>query len=259
MARSGNTIAWTLASPALCVLLLAGIIAEGRTRIQPGDAEPFHARVKVAIENIPTMIGGGLWGSVKRDVPQAATKLLRPNAIFCYEYNESTTGDQYRPLRSAILLVVQCKDARDLQGHYPKNCYPAMGQTLKSSTLRTWTVAGLDIPGTEYLFDAGHGTTKGQDLRRVYNFFVIPVIPHLAAQSVRGICPDIDAVYKSGEDYQRRYYGAAEFQLVLSDELSQESRDDVFAQIMTPVVPVIRALINDHQNPTPNPMGGTKP
>jgi len=42
---------------------------------------------------------------------------------------------------------------------------------------------------------------------------------------------------------------------VISDELSQESRDEVFTQIMTPMVPVIRALINDHQNPS----GGTKP
>ncbi len=51
----------------------------------------------------------------------------------------------------------------------------------------------------------------------MYNFFVMPLVPGVTVshKELDGvICPDITSVYTSGEDYQRRYYGAAEFQLV---------------------------------------------
>jgi hypothetical protein len=273
MARRARNILLSLASPALCVLLLLGMIAEARTRIQPADAEPYHARVRDAVDAVPVtlQIGGG-WVSTDTPVPTEATKLLRPNNILSREYSEQSTNGEPRPLRKADLLIVACRDARDLQGHYPKNCYVANGQTLVSAARRTWTVEKrdsdgnlkkdangdieyLNIDGTEYLFDASHSSQNGRDLRRVYNFFVIPAIPHLPARAVRGICPDIDAVYKSGEDYQRRYYGASEFQVVISDDVSQEQRDDAFRQIITECTPAIETMLNENadKNPTRGP------
>jgi hypothetical protein len=229
----------TTAPPLICLALLTALAAEAHTRIQPTDAEPFHARARAAIDNIPPVMENGAWVSQDQPVPPSATALLRPNAILSREYVKRDSDGR---LISAGVLIVQCKDARDMQGHYPPRCYPANGATLVEQTPRTWTIGGLTIPGMEYLFTQ---LTQGRNEElRVYNFFVIPEIPGLPARAVRGICPDIQAVYQSGEDYQRRYYGSAQFQFVFSNDLSRAARDQIMKELLEPNVSVIRTLMN---------------
>jgi len=229
----------TLAPPVICLALLAGLVAEAHTRVQPGDAEPFHARAAAAINGIPAVMDNGNWVSQEEPEPPSATALLRPNAILSRRYLKRDTDGR---TLSVGVLIVQCKDARDMQGHYPPRCYPANGATLVEQLPRIWTIGGLKIPGMEYLFTQ---LTQGinQELR-VYNFFVIPEIPGLPARAVRGICPDIQAVYQSGEDYQRRYYGAAQFQFVFPNDLSQPVRDRIMTELLEQNVSVIRTLMN---------------
>jgi hypothetical protein len=227
-------------APALCLALLAALAAEAHTRVQPGDAEPFHARARAAIGSIPPEMDNGNWVSEDVPEPPSATALLRPNAILSRHYLKRLSDGR---TLSVGVLIVQCKDARDMQGHYPPRCYPANGATLVEQLPRTWLIGGVTISGMEYYFTQ---LTQGrnEDLR-VYNFFVIPRIPGLADHGVYGIYPDIEAVYKSGEDYQRRYYGAAQFQFVFPNELSQSVRDQIMTELLENNVSVIRALTNE--------------
>jgi len=56
-------------------------------------------------------------------------------------------------------------------------------------------------------------------------------------------------VYKSGEDYQRRYYGASEVQLVTDNsrggELTQQERDEVLDQLLGPNMKNLMPLLNN--------------
>jgi hypothetical protein len=53
-------------------------------------------------------------------------------------------------------------------------------------------------------------------------------------------------VEQAAEDYQQRFYGAAQFQVVFhaqaSAEPSREQRDEVFATLMAPNISLIQTL-----------------
>jgi hypothetical protein len=58
------------------------------------------------------------------------------------------------------------------------------------------------------------------------------------------ICPDISSVYTSGEDYQRRYYGAAEFQLVTGPQMKPQDRDEALIDLLSSDESLLRTLEN---------------
>jgi hypothetical protein len=227
--------------PLVSILMLAGMIAEARTRITPADAAPHQLRCKQAINGIPLTLvtPSAIWSGSDVEVPKAATQLLRPNEILSREYvkhGDGTTVD---------LLIVDCNDARDLEGHYPPRCYPAAGQKLLTTTPHDLRVGDLLIHGTEYTFAVPDGEIG--DEKTVFNFFVLPFVPGtmVSHKELNGaICPDIESVYTSGQDHQRTYYGAAEFQLILPQETGPAQRDEIYADLLTPMQDVIRTLMN---------------
>jgi Protein of unknown function (DUF3485) len=227
--------------PAVTVLMLIGMVGEAATRLSGADAQPHLARCRAALENFPMTItgpSGNTWSGTDEPVPDSAVALLQPNWIVSRDYVQQGEDD----LR-AFLLIVDCSDANDLQGHYPLNCYPAQGQTWLSTKPRVWHLPGLDIPGTEYEF----ANTRLEGTMVVYNFFVTPLVPGslVSHPELNGaICPDIKSVYTSGEDYQRRYFGAAEFQLVFQTQMTTEQRDQAFVDLLAPNLNVIRTLMN---------------
>jgi hypothetical protein len=229
-------LAFTITAPLLSVGLLVGIFAEQRTHLKPQDVEPYHARAKAAVDQVPYFIG--TWSGQDDEVPVAAQKLLRPNAILNRRFVDSTPGaDGRTTYRYASLLIVQCRDSRDMVGHYPPICYRAHGLSIdeKSCGPRDWTVNGKTIPGYEYHFTevlAGRSTRT-----TVYNFLIVPG---------RGIVRDMKGVEQAAEDYQQRYYGAAQFQVVFqsegSAERSREERDAIFATLMGPNIQLLETL-----------------
>jgi hypothetical protein len=223
-------LAFTLTAPLLSVGLLAGIFAEQQTHLKPQDVEPYHDRAKTAVEQVPYFIG--TWTGQDDEIPVAAQKLLRPNAILSRTFVDSSS--KYRP---ASLLIVQCRDSRDMVGHYPPICYRAHGLSIdeKSCGPRDWAVNGKTIPGYEYHFVevlAGRSTRT-----TVYNFLIVPG---------RGIVRDMKGVEQAAEDYQQRYYGAAQFQVVFRSEgaaeRSRDERDEIFATLMGPNIQLIETL-----------------
>jgi hypothetical protein len=240
MARTAQSLLWVMTPPLVSIILLCCISVEAQRRIKPESAEPFHAKARDEINSIAMDIRSGdtLWNGVDTDVPAAATQLLKPNVILSRRYIEQRPDGSEG--RFGDLLIVQCRDARDMQGHYPPICYPANGDTLVQSEQRDWQMpaspgdpnTGIVIMGMEYTFVRSFGVDTNR--RIVYNFFVIPNVPHT--------CRDIDAVYKVGEDYQRRYYGSAEFQLVMPAELTRAQRDEMLVQLLGPYQDVILSL-----------------
>jgi hypothetical protein len=213
-------------SPMLCVGLLAGLYSEKRGRVTAEDADPYHRTAKAAVEGLPYQLGG--WIGRDEEVPNAAVKLLRPNIIVARTYiNPSQPG------RRAGFLVVQCRDSRDMLGHYPPICYPAQGRTQTVTLPRDWKIGDLTVHGMEYEF----ATTGELQPHRmvVYNFMTVPGV---------GIVRDMQGVGEAAADYQRRYFGATQVQVTFAAELSQPERDEIFKTLLGPNVPMLKTLIS---------------
>lgn len=208
------------ASPLLCLGLLGGIVAEDSTHLQPGDVAEYHLRAKAAIEAWPKEIADGDWFTQEdRSLPQAAEKLLHPNVEIDRLYISRDLWINGQPA-AASLLVVQCKDTRDMAGHYPPICYPAAGEQDEGAEPFNLTASGVVITGMAY-----HFVERTVPVTRhcVYDFFIVPG---------KGFQSDMAQVRKAAADYQRRYYGAAQFQVVMSDDYSQEQRERIFKTII---------------------------
>ena len=110
-------------------LLFAAMAWESTTRPTPEDTEPFHARVRAAVEGLPTKIGD--WEG--RDIPTSkeVVRLLNPNVVYQKRFTHGRTGEVVH------VLLVHCRDARDIYGHYPPRCYPAQGHEQVSSKSTT--------------------------------------------------------------------------------------------------------------------------
>jgi len=225
-----------LGPPLLCVAMLGGITYEKSTHVKPPDLAGYHRRVKESIEKMEFTIGdkeNGIW--VGQDIPPtpAAVRLLRPNKILSRRYTDTLNQDRFSH-RVCDVLIVHCGDSRDMVGHYPENCYPNGGETMIDKRDRDWQIDGTTITGREYTFER---FSRGQAIHRiVYNFLVVPQV---------GIRRDIKDLNLAAEDYQRRYFGAAQFQFVFqADEgdLPREKRDQIFKTLMGSNMGVLTAL-----------------
>lgn len=110
----------------------------------------------------------GPWVGRDVPVPEAAVKLLRPNAL---------VGRQYRNLDSGIvmdLVLVHCGDARDMLGHYPPICYPNAGwqKTAPDHAAVELQLLGRSFAASHYTFS--RPSSSGAQRRiRLFNFFVL--------------------------------------------------------------------------------------
>jgi hypothetical protein len=231
-----------LASPLLCLCLLGGIALQQRTRLRPDDAvvTDYHARAKDAVNKMPWKVEalGTTWTAVEHKPETAAVRLLRPNEILSRRYVQNTTSG--RPM-VAELLIVQCRDSRDMTGHYPPICYSNIGHAMVYAEERGPIFVGNEaVPFTEYKFEKyTHGRAE---TIFVYNFFVVPG---------RGAVDDIKGVHEAAEDYERRFFGAAQFQVVMQEAVVPDARvrGEVFASLMRSHPELIATLKTDGMTP----------
>jgi hypothetical protein len=205
------------------VVLLAGVGAASLAKPDPADADPFHAQVRQAVDAAPLRFGE--WTGRDVPLPEAAIDLLRPNALLSRQFTSSQTGESFQ------WLVVQCRDARDLGGHYPPRCYPANGYSPVSDRPTRWQIAGLELPGTAYRFS--HGPVLDESYLDVLHFMV------LADGSV---VRDMDAVRHAGGDYVTRHYGAAQVQLVTDGTVPAERQRQMLADVVAAHQPIFEAM-----------------
>ena len=116
----------------MSVALLAGIVSEQRTHLTPQDVEPYHERAAAAIDGIPYVIG--TWTGAKEEVPLAAQKLLKPNAILSRSYQDNSDSDANRPERRKVSLDVNVGSFvidGELQQRLEIHCGSSCSQTAR--------------------------------------------------------------------------------------------------------------------------------
>src|SRR5436309_2882937 len=149
----------------LTVALLLGVGAETIKRPRAGDAERFHARVKEFESNLVLPDG---WSFSDLPIPPGALALLKPNAKICGQYQTPKGPFQF--------LLIQCRDARDMGGHYPPVCYPSSGWLCvgdPEGRRMTWTIGDKTILGMEYQFS--HLDEQGQTRTSIIeNLLILP-------------------------------------------------------------------------------------
>ncbi len=213
-----------LVAPALTVSCLALLHAQISKYASVDDKSAFHAAVAERVRMYPARIAD--WTGVETPLPAAAQQLLRPNVQFARRFTQESTG------RRVNVLLIHCRDARDMSGHYPPNCYPANGWTPEGNArVSTWTMWGREVPVAEYAFTRRE--IQG-DLRAVvYDFFILPT---------GAFVTEMNDVRRASGDYRMRPYGAAQFQVVFDASVPEDERRQVALRLLEPLGPAVDVL-----------------
>lgn len=200
--------------PFLCLLLLTGVGAEQQWfHVPAAEVEAYHRSVRDQAEQLSSRLDD--WVGVDVEVPVAAVTLLRPNAMVSRRYMNIRTG------RHAQLLLVQCRDARDMLGHYPPVCYVSQGWQLHRSASRDWRIDDVEVPGREYEFIKAGVGRSGRVI--IYHVLILPD---------GTLARDMAGVRASASHYTRRYLGAGQLQIMLDANVPVDERDEIFKQFL---------------------------
>ena len=202
------------AAPLATLLLLAGMTKMDKLRIDPHESDDYQARAAVAIARVPKVFGNSdrTWYQTGKDIllPDDAAQLLKPNGYLHRMYLNPSTGQRVEA------LLVQCRDTRDMQGHFPPICYRSSGCAIDGGLTQTWQAGALSLTGVEYVVTRPRG-----DQLIIRNFFVLP-----NGRIVR----DMDSVIAAAKDYRELVYGVAQIQLLFDASVGGAERDQIFAQ-----------------------------
>ena len=210
--------------PLITVLLLGGMAVHRMSYYaMAGDADPYHAHVREAIDRVPYKIGQ--WQGQDIEVPAAATALLRPNAILSRQYVHQETGQKMG------LLIVHCRDARDMLGHYPPVCYPSNGWTEDHAGSCQVEAGETTLTFAEYGFSR---LSTGRPIGvTIFNLIMLP--DGQLAQSM-------EAVQKRASDYRAHFFGAGQIQLRFAAGQPAHVYQAITEQFTLALAPVIQAI-----------------
>jgi len=208
----------------LACTLLGGVALDRQLlHVPSGNADAYHLRVRAAAEAMPVHFGD--W--VSQDVPvlPAAVAMLRPNVVMERRYRNISTGLQ------ADFLLVQCRDARDLIGHYPPICYKANGFQMLSCEPDPRKIQTLPLNGTTYEFSSSKLAVKGS--MKIFDLMILP-----NGQTA----PDMNGVYTIARDRRQRHFGAAQIQILTDSTMAEADRTKVIETLLGCAQPVIEAI-----------------
>jgi len=213
-------------APYACVALLGVLLATGGLNAPtPKGAEEYYARVRKVVDTIPYKIGPAVGTDV--EPTKAAIQLLSPNKLFQRRYIDPTT------MWGASLLIVHCRDLRDMTGHYPPVCYPAHGWTSASAERVPIKLDGEDAEAMAYRF------TRTEDLseRRmtVVDFFIIP-------EDGGTIFADMSAMDRAARRSAVGGLGVAQVQIVFDEDSSPQWRDAMTIETLQAIAPAMKAI-----------------
>jgi len=206
---------------ALAMLFAIGLL--NAMKPGPKDAEPYHVQIKRLAREVPYRIGS--WTGVDMELDWSAVRLLKPNAVVKRQYtHEADKGKQ------VWFALIQCKDARDMGGHYPPECYPANGWIISKAEKYRWQVGDLTIDGVVYRVNRHGISAVGQQNA---NIIILP--------DGRFVC-DMDDVWEVASDYYRHYYGAAQIQIVTDDRMPRDEFDQLVKLFISTNMPLIEMI-----------------
>ncbi|HCT46454.1 MAG: hypothetical protein CMJ35_13890 [Phycisphaerae bacterium] len=208
-------------------IALVTLVVIGFVRASPQDAEhvdAYHEQVATLIEAIPIDWEG--WVGHEVALPQAATNLLRPNALVARQYVHEERGV------SVTLMIVHCRDARDMAGHFPPACYPGNGWLIpEESGTPLVEVDGVQM--RRYPFHRVAGKNE-RDIT-VYNMFAMPTGSTTVSMT---------DVRRLSSDYEYRLYGSAQIQIVIDGDIDPDLHEWILRDMHAIVAPAIEGVQN---------------
>jgi hypothetical protein len=200
------------------------MFVEVALRPAPGDASPFHEAAYKAISAVPMTMGD--WEGTEIPIPTSARALLKPNIILSRSYRNRVTSDR------GTLIIVQCRDTRDMAGHYPPICYPGQGWKKVGEYVPVELhIASRPVVAVRYEFDRPDLGTSRRVV--VYGFFAVPGA---------GFPSDMQQIRAIASDYVSRPYGAAQIQVVLDDSVEAQREVEVAEALLNSVSSVLDLL-----------------
>lgn len=224
---SKSKLTWLV--PTLTVVILAVLKVHGAFEAKPQDAEPYHQRVREIFTTFPYTVGN--WVGVEAGLDAGTIALLRPNVAISRTYKNVTTGT------FAQYMLIHCKNAISMVGHYPDVCYPNQGWEQRKVEAVDFEIDGTIIPTTEYLF-VFNGKTLNSNSILVYDLMILP-----SGEIVR----DSTGLNATAKSYRRHFYGVAQLQIVFNADVSPVERHQAvteFLRASRPLMDVIKAGVS---------------
>jgi hypothetical protein len=200
---------------------------------------PEQKLVADAVEAMPYRIGS--WAGRDAVVPEAAVRLLRPNAMISRRFTNLERG------LTIDFTIVHCGDARDMLGHYPPVCYPSAGWVADDSfnatsssraapagdtSIASLVVAGQTVDVHHYRFSRIRD--YGETVRvQIFNFFVLP-----SGQ----ITYDIGDVSRRTNWLGASVHGVAQVQLLMSASVPLDAAIEGANEILQGMTEIFESL-----------------
>lgn len=213
----------SLVPPLLTLLILGGLAVHTATRPTAADAEAYLARLRAAGPAVPFRIG--LWTG--RDWPNSpATQQTRqPNLWLGREYRNSQTG------RQLDLLLVQCRDARELALYSPLVTYPDQGWTLTNTQTASLACGGWTVPEAIYKFSRAGAGSPEEIL--VHDVLILPD---------GRLTADSRAAESIAKSLRKRFFGAGRLELVLEPGVPPEESTRILVEFLEALHPTLRQI-----------------
>lgn len=213
-------------APMVTTVALIALLFSGRVETVSGEEiDVYQTSIRRLVDKIPYRVGD--WFGKDVPAPPAAVKILRPNALLQRRYTELGTG------RTFSLLIVHTEEARDMQGHWPPNCYPATGWELLETRQTTIEMDSALIPAKDYSF---RRTVDGFEQRmNVMGFFVMP-------GDGADFLTSYQALVRAGRRKATAGLGAAQIQLVSGDDIDDAERRELARMFVSSIDSLIRVI-----------------
>lgn len=215
--------------PGLAALMLASLtVLHYFERGTAGNIDHYMAVVAEQIDAVPTNIGP----YVGRDaaVAPGAIRLLKPNRIIQRRYTNIASEAR----ETFSLLLVHCQVAKDMNNHFPPNCYPNSGWEMAGPPEDlTVTVGELRIPAKRYRF--GRADDMLADDMDILSFFVLP------SGQVR-FGGDMGLVDHSSRLPWTDKLGAGQVQILTPAAMPEDLRGEIWDQALGALAPSLHAI-----------------
>ena len=170
----------------------------------------------------------GRFIGVDAEVPPGAVELLQPNRILQRRFKDPVTGEQFS------LVIVHCKIAKDMAGHFPPNCYPRAGwEATEEADTVSLEAADTIVNASLYHFSLDNGLLPTRI--DILNFFVVPSGPQRYGSDMRLI--DLASRSAAGSRL-----GAAQVQIITPRGMDEATRESIWAQTMDVALPVLTEI-----------------
>ncbi len=225
MATASKRTIRSVSIPGGTLLLLIAIMTLGNIgQGTPAGAQEYFDRVAAQIDAVPYVVGD--WFGMNLPYTEVEVQMLRPNKMLQRTYQDPTTGQK------ASLSIVHCTDIRDMQGHFPPNCYPSHGWNLDSSELMGITFDGREQQARFYVFSRTNRGTR--ETIEIVSFFAVP--------NSEGIVSEMDALSNAAKNPQAAGLGAAQVQILTPASQSQATKNLMISKILEAVEPVVQTV-----------------